>query len=193
MLQQISLAELNSLDQEGFTQALSTLFEGRPWIVNHAWESRPFVSFEQLYNVLCHVMLHAPLKLQLELLQAHPELASSPQRLSLASQNEQGLAALQSLSTDDLNELIRLNHIYREHFSFPFILCMRAHPKTNLLTIFRLRLQNSLGKEQAIALNEVAKICAYRFADLCGLNVQRLIGAENEQKAMGEAKDVLEL
>ena len=183
MPQQVSLAELNSFEQEDFTQALSALFEGRPWIINRAWASRPFVSFEQLYNVLCHIMYHAPLMLQLELLQAHPELASSLKSLSAASQSEQGVTSLQSLSPGDLNELVRLNRMYRERFAFPFILCMRAHPEADILAILRTRLQNSLGQEQTIALHEVAKICAYRFADLCGLDVPQLIDVENDTYA----------
>lgn len=44
-----TLQELNTLDQEGFVQALSSLLEGPPWTVREAWYVRPFESGEQLH------------------------------------------------------------------------------------------------------------------------------------------------
>ena len=44
------LQELNTLDQAGFVQALSSLLEGPPWIVREAWYVRPFESEEQFRN-----------------------------------------------------------------------------------------------------------------------------------------------
>src|SRR5438046_7894622 len=74
MPKQMTLQEINTLDQERFVMAFGSLFEGPPWIVRQAWHARPFNSLTHLHEALCTVMNHAPVEQQVALIQANPDL-----------------------------------------------------------------------------------------------------------------------
>jgi 2-oxo-4-hydroxy-4-carboxy-5-ureidoimidazoline decarboxylase len=167
--QQITLAEINTLDQAAFIAALASLFEGPPWIVTQAWSKRPFVSRAHLYQVLCETMYHAPVDQQVALLQAHPDLVGRTAlagTLSPESTGEQAAAGLNRLSPEEIATFTRLNAEYRAGFGFPFVICARKNKKESILTGFATRLQHTRDQEINIALAEVAKICAFRLQDL---------------------------
>ena len=164
----ISLQELNTLDQESFVQALRSLFEGPPWIVREAWHVRPFESVAHLHQSLCDVMYHASVGQQIALLQAHPDLvgrAALAGTLTPESTSEQAAAGLGHLSAEEIATFNRLNATYRDLFDFPFVICARENKKDSILEGFATRLHNSREQEIAIALGEVAKICALRLQD----------------------------
>jgi len=48
MTTKISLERLNTLDQSDFAAVLGGIFEGPPWIVSEAWQSRPFSDVDAL-------------------------------------------------------------------------------------------------------------------------------------------------
>jgi OHCU decarboxylase len=164
----ITLQELNILDQESFTQALRSLFEGPPWIVREAWHERPFKSLAHLHQSLCNVMYNAPIEQQIALLQAHPDLvgqAALAGVLTPESTGEQAAAGLGNLSSEEIATFNRLNSTYRNRFGFPFVICARENKKESILEGFATRLHNSREQEIAIALGEVAKICSLRLHD----------------------------
>ena len=166
---QITLSEINTLDQPHFIQALGSLFEGPPWIVAGAWRKRPFTSRDALYRTLCTIMYEAPGERQVELLQAHPDLvgrAALAGTLSPSSTGEQAAAGLNRLSPEEIATFTRLNAAYTERFRFPFVICARENKKESILAGFALRLQHTREQEIAIALGEVAKICFFRLNDL---------------------------
>ena len=74
MPKQLTLQQLNTLDQERFVMALGSLFEGSLWIVRQAWQARPFTSLTDLHQALCAIMYQAPVERQVALIQAHPDL-----------------------------------------------------------------------------------------------------------------------
>lgn len=165
----ISLQTINTLDQPHFVQALGGLFEGPPWIVAEAWHKRPFASREQLYQMLCTIMYEAPVKQQITLLQAHPDLvgrAALAGTLSPSSTSEQAAAGLHQLSPEEIATFARLNAAYAARFGFPFVICARENKKESILAGFTTRLQHSREQEIGIALAEVAKICILRLYDL---------------------------
>jgi 2-oxo-4-hydroxy-4-carboxy-5-ureidoimidazoline decarboxylase len=169
MTKSVSLQELNIGDQETFVEALTTLFEGPPWIVAQAWYQRPFAQRDQLYQVLCEIMYGAPVEQQEELLRAHPDLvgrAALAGMLSPASTQEQSAAGLDTLSADEILAFQRFNAAYRERFDFPFVICARENKKESILAGFETRLQHTREQERRVALDEVAKICALRLHDL---------------------------
>jgi 2-oxo-4-hydroxy-4-carboxy-5-ureidoimidazoline decarboxylase len=167
--QQVTLQEINALDQDDFVKKLSVLFEGPPWIVAQAWHALPFTSLEHLHQALCAVMYNAPVEQQVELLQAHPDLvgrAALAGTLTPASTNEQAAAGLDRLSPEEIAIFSRLNQAYRDRFGFPFVICARENKKDSILAGFDARLHNSREQEIEIALGEVAKICYLRLNDL---------------------------
>ncbi|MBE3558343.1 MAG: urate oxidase [Ktedonobacteraceae bacterium] len=164
-----TLRQLNALDQRSFTEALSSLFEGPPWIVAQAWQARPFSSLEHLHRVLCEVMYNAPREQQIALLNAHPDLvgrAALAGTLSPQSTGEQAAAGLNRLSQEEIATFQRLNRAYREKFGFPFVICARENKKASILAGFSTRLNHTCEQEISIALAEVAKICALRLHDI---------------------------
>jgi 2-oxo-4-hydroxy-4-carboxy-5-ureidoimidazoline decarboxylase len=164
----ISLSQLNTLPHDAFTTALSGLFEGDPWIVERAWDDRPFASLDDLYTALCNVLYGAPEDQQIAILRAHPDLvgrAALSGTLSPASTAEQSAAGLDALSPAEIAGFTRLNAEYHAKFGFPFVICARENKKDSILTAFPARLANDRETEIATALAEVAKICRLRLLD----------------------------
>src|SRR5262249_19122093 len=103
--QHLTLEEANALDHDAFMAALGGLFEGPPWIVAEAWQTRPFASVEQLHRALCNVMEAAPIERQEALIRAHPDLvgrAALAGTLSPASTTEQATAGLDHLTPNEI-------------------------------------------------------------------------------------------
>jgi len=168
-MQQLTLQEINTLDQGIFVTALGSLFEGPPWIVTQAWHARPFTSLEHLHQALCEVMYNVPVEQQVALISAHPDLvgrAALAGTLSPESTSEQASAGLDRLSPEEIAAFSRLNKAYRDRFGFPFVICARENKKDSILAGFDARLHNSREQEIEIALGEVAKICYLRLRDL---------------------------
>jgi 2-oxo-4-hydroxy-4-carboxy-5-ureidoimidazoline decarboxylase len=167
---QITLQKLNTLDQDAFTAALASVFEGPPWIVRAAWSARPFRSLADLHNALCTVLYYqASIEQQIDLLRAHPDLvgrAALAGSLSPDSTREQAAAGLDRLSPAEIATFTQFNQTYYERFGFPFVICARENKKDSILAGFTNRLQNTREQEITIALGEVAKICALRLRDL---------------------------
>jgi len=169
MTQSFSLHDLNILKREDFIQALTPLFEGPPWIVVEAWHARPFQTRAELYTTLCTIMQQAPLEKQIALLRSHPDLvgrAALAGKLSSASTNEQASAGLDKLNPAEITMFTQLNRSYWDRFDFPFIICVRENKKESILAGFAARIHNTREQEIALALQEVAKICALRIQDL---------------------------
>lgn len=168
-ISQFTLSEINTFDQQHFVAALGMLFEGPAWIVEQTWQARPFTSREQLLQALCEVMYLASREQQIALLQTHPDLvgrAALTGTLTSASAHEQTAAGLHALSQQEIEVFQRCNQAYHERFGFPFVICARVHKKDSILTGLAIRLQHSREQEIALALGEVAKICALRLNDL---------------------------
>src|SRR2546421_5293641 len=168
MSKQLTLQEINALDQESFVTALVSLFEGPPWIVMSAWYARPFASLTVLHQALCAVMYQAPVEQQVALIRAHPDLvgrAALAGTLTPESTDEQAAAGLDRLSPEEITTFTRLNLAYHDCFGFPFVICARENKKESILAGFATRLQHSRSREIETALDEIAKICWYRLCD----------------------------
>lgn len=164
----LTLSEVNALDRKGFVEALGSIFEGPPWIVEQAWQARPFRSIERLHQALCDVMYQAPREQQVALILAHPDLvgrAALAGTLTPASQGEQASAGLDRLSPDEIATFTRLNSAYRQRFDFPFVICARENKKESILAGFATRLEHTREQEIATALDEIAKIARLRLQD----------------------------
>ena len=96
----LTLAQLNTADQAGFTALLDGIYEHSPWIAAQAWAHQPaggFISLDQLKHALAQVVRTASQDAQLALIRAHPELAGKAAvagQLTAESTNEQSKAGL---------------------------------------------------------------------------------------------------
>jgi OHCU decarboxylase len=164
----VTLAELNAADRPAFVAAVGFAFEDSPWIVERAWEARPFASVTALHAAMVSVVAEASEPERIALIAAHPDLAgrvAREGRLTTASRGEQVAAGLDRLTPRELERFDRLNGAYRQRFGFPFVICAREHDTSSILAELERRTQDERDGEVATALDEIAKIARLRLAD----------------------------
>src|SRR5262249_28154418 len=157
----ITLAGVNTLGRAAFVATLGPLFEGSPWIAESTWPARPFASIDQLHQALCAAMYAAPIERQVQLIQAHPDLAGKAAvagELTAESAREQSSAGLNRLAPEQFATFTQRNDAYRAKFGFPFVICAREHSAASILEQFAARLEHPREQEIATALGEIAKI-----------------------------------
>ena len=165
----IVLDRVNEMDQEEFVASYGRLFERSPWVAEEAWRSRPFWSVEEMWRAFEAAMCSAPRERQLDLIQAHPDLAGKAAiagELTPESAREQASAGLDRLSPGEYEAFTRMNREYREKFGLPMVVCVREHTKESVLENVESRLGNSRDEEIRTALAEISKISHYRLLDL---------------------------
>ena len=163
---QITLDELNRMDQRAFVAPLGDIFEHAPWVAETAHEARPFPSLNALYEAMTAAVRGAGDARQTALINGHPDLAGKAARegtMTADSKREQSSAGLDRLSADEFAAFHKLNNAYREKFAMPFIVCVRRHGKESILRQFEKRLTNDAASEQKTALGEIFRIAALRL------------------------------
>jgi 2-oxo-4-hydroxy-4-carboxy-5-ureidoimidazoline decarboxylase len=182
----MTLAELNAKDRRGFVAALGWIFEESPWVAERAWEKRPFPTLDALHGAMTAVVTEASEEQQLALLRAHPDLGTvrlkpdptgvasnigtvrlqADRKMSQASQREQAGAGLDTLTSDELARVRRLNAAYREKFGFPFLYAVKGSTKHDVLNALERRLTSTRDIEHQEALRQVYRIARFRLEDL---------------------------
>jgi 2-oxo-4-hydroxy-4-carboxy-5-ureidoimidazoline decarboxylase len=164
----LSLQALNTLDREAFTTALHFAFELSPWVVERAWDARPFASVEAMHGAMMAVLEAATSAEKLALIRAHPELAGKAaiaKTLTAESNAEQASAGLDRLTPEEFARFHDLNAAYRERFGFPFIICVRLNDKASILEAMAARLSNDEASEIAEAIVQIGLISKLRLLD----------------------------
>jgi len=186
----LALDEVNQLDREAFVSEFETLFQGPTWIVERAYEHRPFRDTSELREEFQDAIFTAPADQQLELLRSYLTLGRMAQRdetavdlgipseqiddlmtvsgLSPQSLRDQSTAGLDRLSREEFELFMRLNKAYEARFGFPLIVAVRipGTTKEGILASGLARLENSASQERSTALVEIAKIANLRLLDL---------------------------
>jgi len=153
---------IDAADRAAFVARFEHLFEHSPWVVERAWEKRPFADAEALHNAFMATVHEAETPEQLALIRAHPQLGVK-QALTDASEAEQAGAGLKALSAEEFERFARLNAAYQEKFGFPFIVCVGRKTKAGILEAFEARLHNDAAAERQIALDEIGWIAKLRL------------------------------
>ncbi|GAB3884909.1 2-oxo-4-hydroxy-4-carboxy-5-ureidoimidazoline decarboxylase [Terrabacter terrigena] len=166
----IRLSDINAMTREQFVDTFSGLFQGPTWVVERAFDQRPFRDTRDLRQAFQEALFSATTEEQLLLVNAYPDLGAEAVaggdegEGSLRDQASLGLTRLDERSHDELSEL---NHEYRDRFGFPLVTCVRDRDSyAQVLRHGWERLNNSPSQEHAAALVEISKIAAYRFDDL---------------------------
>jgi len=160
---------LNELDRESFVQIVGSVFEHSSWIARNSWDKRPFASVEQLHHSLCDIVRRASEAQQIELINAHPDLAgreAQANQLTAQSAQEQTAAGLKRLTPEQNSALEKRTQEYRSRFGFTFVICARLNEKEAILQSLEQRLKNSRVQEIQTALEEIFKIAHLRLRDL---------------------------
>jgi 2-oxo-4-hydroxy-4-carboxy-5-ureidoimidazoline decarboxylase len=164
---QVTLDELNRMDEAAFVSALGDIFEYSPWIPETAYGHRPFTTVRDLQQALSGAVFGAAGERQSALIKAHPDLAGKAAlegTITADSKFEQTSAGLDRLTETEFASFQRLNTLYREKFGMPFVVCVRRHGKDSILRQFEHRLQNDEATERHSALAEILRIAALRLA-----------------------------
>ncbi len=164
----LTLADVNALDEAGFTRALGFVFELSPWVVTRAHAAQPFASREALHAAMMAVLDGAPDADRLALIRAHPELAGKAaiaKTLTAESLSEQASAGLDRLTPDEFARFHALNAAYGDKFGFPFIICVRLNDKASILSAMARRLVHDRAGEIDEAIAQIGLISRLRLFD----------------------------
>lgn len=160
--------QINGMSREEFVAAFGDVAENSGWVAERTETMRPFEDRNELIAAFAETVLAAEADLQLELLNAHPDLAGRAAvagELGADSKAEQAGAGLDSLTPEEFNRFHALNADYRARFGFPFILAVRGAGKNEILSAFEERIDNDVATEFATALGHVCRIIRFRLED----------------------------
>jgi 2-oxo-4-hydroxy-4-carboxy-5-ureidoimidazoline decarboxylase len=163
----MTLHQINRLDRADFVTLLGGIFEHSPWIVERAFDARPFASIDALYAAMTDVMYAAGKYEQLTLLQMHPDLAGKAAlrgELTESSRREQVGAGLDRCTPAELASISQLNLEYRAKFGFPFILAVKGYTREQVIERLASRLKRTAEEERREALDQVARIARLRLS-----------------------------
>jgi OHCU decarboxylase len=165
----VRLDQVNQMSREQFVETFGDLFQGPRWVVERAYDARPFTDTHALRRAFQEALFSASRDEQRHLIEAYPQLGSElvadglSGEASLRDQSARGLTRLGDVEHD---ELAQLTETYRERFGFPLVISVRdADSFDKILEQGRARLENCERQEHAAALVEIAKIAGYRFDD----------------------------
>jgi OHCU decarboxylase len=160
----ITLDQVNEMTPEKFADTFGGLVQGTPWVVERAYESRPFADAHALREAFQESLLAGTTEEQLDLIRAFPDLGSEdPTGLAYARDH----VSLSNLDDDQHGSVVELATAYREHFGFPLVICARETERYDrVLSNGWSRMENSESAERSFAMIEIAKIANYRFDDL---------------------------
>ena len=166
----VRLSEVNQMSREDFADTFGSLFQGPRWVVERAFDSRPFSDTSDLRRAFQEALFSATSDEQRQLIDSYPDLGADSVAEgeegpdSLRDQSALGLTRLDEKGHGELSELTSQ---YRDRFGFPLVTCVRDRDSFDqVVRTGWERLNNSPAQEHASALVEIAKIAGYRFDDL---------------------------
>lgn len=166
----VRLSEVNQMSREDFADTFGSLFQGPRWVVERAFDSRPFSDTSDLRRAFQEALFSATEDEQRQLIDSYPDLGAD----SVAEGDEgpdslrdQSSLGLTRLDEKGHGELAELTSQYRDRFGFPLVTCVRDRDSFDqVVRTGWERINNSQAQEHASALVEIAKIAGYRFDDL---------------------------
>lgn len=165
----VRLDQVNEMGRAEFVETFGGLFQGPRWMVERAWDQRPFADTHALRRAFQEALFSGSPEEQRQLIEAYPELGSrlvSEGMVGEESLRDQSSRGLTHLAEPDQEALAGLTDAYRERFGFPLVISVRdATSLDRILAEGRARLGNCERQEHAAALIEIAKIAGHRFDD----------------------------
>ncbi|GAB2664746.1 2-oxo-4-hydroxy-4-carboxy-5-ureidoimidazoline decarboxylase [Kribbella swartbergensis] len=165
----VRLDQVNQMSRDEFVETFAGLFQGPRWMVERAWEMRPFTDTHALRRSFQEALFSGSHEEQRQLIEAYPQLGSQLVADGLsgeASLRDQSARGLTFLAEPERDQLAAITEAYRERFGFPLVISVRdAESLDRIIEQGRDRLGNCENQEHAAALLEIAKIAGYRFDD----------------------------
>jgi OHCU decarboxylase len=167
---QVRLDDVNSMSREDFVDTFGQLFQGPRWVVERAYDRRPFADTHAFRAALQESLFTSSAEEQSELMSFYPSLGSDAVTDGEAgsySHSDQATAGLTRLTDEDHQAFTELTDAYHKRFGTPLIVCVRdAGDRHQILECGWARMNNCPVHEHTAALIEIAKIANHRFDDL---------------------------
>lgn len=152
------------MNQNVFTKTLGWVYECSPWIAEHVWNHKPFLSLDHLKQSMATIVEKADSIERLQLIKAHPDLASRID-MAEASVKEQSAIGLNALTREEYEEFLSLNNRYKDKFGFPFIVAVRGLDKTMIKVAMKNRISSDKESEMTEAIRQINDIASHRLND----------------------------
>jgi len=169
-------SELASHSSEKFLKTFKNLYEHSPWFVEQSLEAvalnEKYNNLEKFHEILSEIMLSSKSDMQDDLITAHPLLAGKKAQnneLTDFSTTEQKSAGLNDCTDDEIKLFEKLNEEYFSKFNFPFIMAVKEKNKSEIISTFLERKNNSRDEERTNALVEINKIAWLRIKEIYGI------------------------
>jgi len=166
----------SQMSKEDFVRVFGGVYEHSAWIAEEVWELDPDPDMadgqdtaDGIHEAFRLVLDRSDHDAKLTLLRAHPDLAGKlavAGELTAESTSEQASADLGNCTPEEFEAFQSLNTQYKEKFGFPFILAVRGYHRTEILEIFRDRVNNDPETEFNTALEQVHRIALLRLNDI---------------------------
>lgn len=159
---------VDELETPAFAVLLAPLFEDAPRFIGRLGRSRPFGTWETMFERGVIIALEMPVAERLELIDAHPRIGAPPGSVSALSFVEQGFdreAATQAAQVERdriQSELDRLNAAYEDRFGFRYVIFVAGRPRAAIVPLMEAALVADPEAEQERALREVVAIARDR-------------------------------
>jgi len=160
-----SIDKFNKLSKPEFISIFGNVFEKTEWIAERCYDSKPYNNVNELFLKMMEIFQKTEKEKQLEILNAHPNLAIE-KKLTKDSKNEQKNASLNQCNDEEFIEFKKLNEEYKKKFGFPFIIAVKGKNKEEILNSFRQRITNNINLEFEEAKKQVKKIASFRLTEI---------------------------
>ena len=160
-----SIDKFNKLSKPEFISIFGNVFEKTEWIAERCYDSKPYNNVNELFLKMMEIFQKTEKEKQLEILNAHPNLAIE-KKLTKDSKNEQKNASLNQCNDEEFIEFKKLNEEYKKKFGFPFIIAVKGKNKEEILNSFRQRITNNINLEFEEAKKQVKKIASFRLSEI---------------------------
>ncbi|GAL35266.1 urate oxidase [Vibrio maritimus] len=158
--------------RDEFVSCFADIYEHSPWVAESVFDSGLDPDddhIESLHLKMSMALLNAVESKQLDLINAHPDLAGRAAingELTAASTAEQAGAGIDQCSEEEFAKFTTYNNSYKSRFNFPFIMAVKGANRYQILESFEMRLGNDSETEFVTALNEINKIALFRLRDM---------------------------
>ncbi|MGF1771458.1 2-oxo-4-hydroxy-4-carboxy-5-ureidoimidazoline decarboxylase [Vibrio maritimus] len=158
--------------RDEFVSCFADIYEHSSWVAESVFDSGLDPDddhIESLHLKMSMALLNAAESKQLDLINAHPDLAGRAAingELTAASTAEQAGAGIDQCSEEEFAKFTTYNNSYKSRFNFPFIMAVKGANRYQILESFEKRLGNDSETEFVTALNEINKIALFRLRDM---------------------------
>ncbi len=162
----------SEMTRDAFVARFADIYEHSAWIAEQTYDQGMDPTLdrvEALHQHMARILLDADRQSQLDLINAHPDLAGKAAvagELTAASTAEQAGAGISECTPDEFSRFTALNNAYKDKFGFPFIMAVKGSNRHQILGAFEERIHNTPEVEFSRALEEINKIARFRLDEI---------------------------